>query len=808
MTAGRGHGEAFGRPGLEPRWTTGAKVGIGTACNPRSRVWFTLARGIVTEVYYPRLDTANTRDLQLLITDGKSFVHEEQRDLEHAVAYVDPRALAYRLVNTDPGGRYRIVKRIITDPEADALVMRIRFEARRGRAGGYRLFVLLAPHVGNRGYGNSGRIAALDGTKVLVAWREGIYAALAADVPVPRASCGFVGFSDGWQDLRNLDMDWEFTSATDGNIALTAEVDRSRGREFTLALGFGRTEDEAVETALRTAQKNFDALERRYVEEWAAYCAGLEDLSPHAGDGGRLFWTSAMVLRALEDKTFPGASVAAPAIPWGEAAGDGNAGGYHLVWPRDLVHVATGCLAMGDGHAARRALKYLDRVQDKARGNWRQNFWLDGRPHWEGCQMDEVALPIILAWRLHKTGLLDDNPYPAMVRPAALYLARCGPVTEQERWEENAGYSPSTLATEIAGLLCAAAFADLNGEPELGRYFREVADSWATKVEDWTFTTCGRLLPGHPDYYERITAVRLTDGLEGDPNWGCLPLRNLPVGPQPQFPQCMLCAPGEFCQCCIVDGGFLELVRLGLRAPDDPHVLKTLPVYDAILEVETPCGPVWRRYNYDGYGEKRDGAPYDGTGVGRAWPLLTGERAHYELAAGRDPSPLVAAMECFANEGGLLPEQVWDAEDIPERGLFKGRGTGSAAPLAWAHAEYLQLLRSKGDKKVFARIDEVYERYVVGRAISDLVIWKFNQKVRAIRAEQRLRIEVSAPAFLHWTRDGWATVSHDPMKEIAPGIYAFEFPPGSFSPGRALVFTFYWPEAEKWEETDFVIAVA
>lgn len=502
-------GAAFGHPGLEPRWTTGAKVGIGTAWNSISKVWFTLAKGIITEVYYPRLDTANTRDLQFLITDGKSFFHEKRRDLQHALEYVDPQALAYRLINTDPQGRYRITKRILTDPEEDALIIRARFDVLKGERQDYHLHLLFAPHIGNRGYGNSGRIAVVEGTKILLAWREGIYAALACSCPVQKASCGFVGFSDGWQDLHdNLMMDWEFSSATDGNIALTAELDVSQESEFTVVLGFGASEEEAIRTALRTLEQDFDALERRYIREWEDYCATMDDLSAQATDGGQLFWVSAMVLKALEDKTFPGAFVAAPAIPWGDTAGDGNVGGYHLVWPRDLVQVATACLAVGDEQAALRVLKYLDRVQDKALGNWRQNLWLDGRPHWEGCQMDEVAFPIILAWRLKKADLLDYDPYPSLIKPAALYLARCGPVTEQERWKENAGYSPSTLGAEIAGLLCAAAFADLNNEPELARYFREVADAWATKIEDWTFTPVAGSSPATPN----ITSGSLQSG--------------------------------------------------------------------------------------------------------------------------------------------------------------------------------------------------------------------------------------------------------------------------------------------------------
>lgn len=796
-------GEAFGHPGLDSRWATGAKEGVGTSCTPRSKVWFTLARGIVTEVYSPRVDIANTRDLQFLITDGRTFFHEEQRDLRHRIEYLDPQALAYRLINDDPGGRYRLVKHVVTDPEADCLLLHTRFQALIGQPGDYYLYVLLAPHVKNRGTGNWGEITWVDGATVLTAWREDVALALAASAPIPLASSGFVGFSDGWTDLhQDLQMDWEFATASDGNIALTGAIDVSLSPEFTLALGFGPSREEAARTALASLSKPYAEVEARYIQGWQEWCAALADLSAQLGDGGRLARISAMVLKAHEDKTNQGAFVASLSIPWGEAAGDSNAGGYHLCWPRDLVHIATALLAIDDGAAALRALEYLERTQNKGDGSWPQNCWVDGRPYWGSLQLDEVAFPVLLASRLARTGVLSDEGrrrcYP-MVRAAALCLARCGPVTPQERWEENAGYSPATLAAEIAALVCAAAFADVEAEPALARYLLEVADSWSTRLEDWTFTRCGELVPARPEYYERIAVVR-PEELDGS-GTECrvfLPIANRPNSAEPPS------------QCCIVDGGFLELVRYGVRAADDPHILKTLPVYDAILRVDTPSGPAWRRYNHDGYGEKENGDPYDGAGVGRAWPLLTGERGHYELAAGREALPYIEAMERFANAGGMLPEQVWDADDLPERRLIKGQGTGSATPLAWAHAEYLRLLRSRRDGRVFDRIPELYGRHVRRRADSDLVIWKFNHMVRAIRREQRLRVEVGAPAELHWSPDDWTTVRHDPLSEVAPGtgIFALEFPPYTFAPGRALQFTFYWPEAGRWEGRDFVVAVA
>lgn len=792
-------GEAFGHPGLESGWAVGAKEGVGTAVTPSSRVWFTLARGIVTEVYYPRVDIANTRDLQFLVTDGKNFFHEEQRDLAHRLEYVAPHALAYRLINEDPEGRYRIVKHVVTDPEADCLLLWTRFHALVGRLEDYKLYILLAPRIKNQGAGNWGAVRTVEGRNVLSAWREDIALALASSAPFTKSSCGFVGFSDGWTDLnQDFQMDWQFATASNGNIALTAEIDHVNHSEFVLALGFGTNPDEASQVATQSLLRPFEEVEKQFVQGWRDYCAGLKDLSLCSQDGGRLYYISAMVLKAHEDKTNPGAFVASLSVPWGEATWDANAGGYHLCWPRDLVHIATACIAAGDVEAAVRALRYLQKTQ-REDGSWPQNCWVDGRPYWSGLQMDEVALPVLLAWRLGKLGAVDASEEGAydMVRRAALFVARCGPVTPQERWEENTGYSPGTLAAEIAGLVCASSIARDRGEEKLAAYLLEVADSWAARIEDWTFTRCGNLLPPYTEYYERIASLTVESLDQGGTECRIfLPLRNR-VG------------EAQVSQCCLVDPSFLDLVRYGIRSPGDPHVLKTLLVVDALLRVDTPCGPAWHRYNSDGYGEHEDGAPYDGNGVGRSWPLLTGERGHYELALGHDVSPYVRALECFPNQGGMLPEQVWDSQDIPQRGLTKGRGTGSATPLAWAHAEYIRLLRSIADRRVLDRIEPVYQRYV-GRPRSrgsDLVICKFNHKVRAIRADQRLRLEVHAPAELHWSADEWTTVYHEPMEELVPGVWAREFPPSFLSPGRALRFTFYWPQVGRWEGRDFIISV-
>ncbi len=784
---------AFGAPGVAPLWAPGAKEAIGTCLGPQSPVWFTVAEGVLTEVYYPRVDLANTRDLQfLLVGPGPDDFFEERRDTLATVQLADPRALLWDVTTAERQGRFRIEKRILTDPARPALVLRVRITGTGGGAPeGLKPYVLLAPHCGDRGGENTARVMTVGDRVVLVGHRHDTYCALACSTPLTEAAAGFVGVSDGWTDLqRHRRLTTGASEAVHGNVALTAALGGDVSTPFSLALGFGETAAAAVAHAVAAADADFAELERGYVAPWHDYCARLLDLSRAAQDGGAQYYLSAMVLRAHEDRENPGAHIASLAIPWGEAQGDRNRAGYHLVWPRDLYHTATARLAAGDAAGALRTLHYLERTQ-REDGSWPQNFWVFGEPYWHGLQLDEIAFPILLAWQLQKADALDWNPYPSLVAPAAHRIARVGPVTQQERWEENSGYSPSTLAASIAALVCAAEFAHADRDTQSARYFLEVADYWARHLEDWTYTTCG-CADGHSEYYERIAGA-----LDAPAHLGraVLPLANLPPG------------VGSVEECAVIDGGFLELVRYGVRAADDPHVAQSLSVYDDLCRVQTPSGPCWHRYTYDGYGQQADGSPYDGTGVGRAWPLLTGERAHYELAARRSPAELVRAIERFTTPGGMIPEQVWDGPDIPEKGMFLGRPTGSAAPLVWAHAEYVKLLRSTADGAVFDCPAPVAQRYAHGTPRrGGIVIWKHNHKIRTAASDDVLRIEVYAPAALHWTRDSWRTVQHDPMEPHCHGVWVYDFPQGTFSRGHTLEFTFYWNDAGAWEGANYVVA--
>lgn len=783
--------EPFGGPGMLPNWSVGSKNGVGTSVTAGSKVWFTLAKGIVTEVFYPTVDVANTRDLQFLVT-GPDFFDEESVDTDHELACVDPDALAFRLTNTAKNGRYRITKSIVTDPERNSLVVRVSFEALAGEVEDYRLYLLLAPHLKNMGYGNSARVVDHPGGPYITAWREDVACALASTVPFLKTSVGYSGSSDGWTDIAgDRSMDWSFDNAGKGNLAATAELDLAASREFTICLSFGPSVTDAVMEARATLARGYERIEREYVEGWKGYLSGLDDLSAETGDGGRLYRTSAMVLKAHADKTHGGV-IASLSIPWGEVKGDRDAGGYHLVWPRDLANAAMAFLAMGETECPMNILEFLARTQ-RVDGSWPQNMWLDGRPYWTGVQLDEVAFPVILAWRLRGMGLVKDDYY-YMVKRAAEYLVRHGPVTEQERWEELRGFSPATLAAEITALVCAARWAAEEGEERESRYLFEIADYWNARVEEWTFSECDCLGLPEPGHFMRI----VTEPVEAlEPGTEVCHaevfIKNLPPGsPHHQ---------GE-----IVDAGFLELVRYGVRPPDDPFVVRSLNTVDRMLRIDMPYGPLFYRYNNDGYGEKEDGSPFDGSGVGRPWPLLAAERGVYEVMAGRSGGEYIRAVEGAANEGGMLPEQVWDGPELPERRLRRGRGTGSATPLVWAHAEYVRLLRTRADGRCRDLVDEVAERYSGGGNRRDMAAWKINKPIRWTRADAALRVVSRRPGAVVWTRDGWDTRGEVQLADSGLGIWYADFPPGSIEKGGRFTFTFrYGPD--DWEGLDYDIDV-
>ncbi len=462
----RGDRVAPGAPGMRPRWTHSNKDGIGTAYSADSRLWYTLWRGIVTEVYFPTIDMPQLRDLEFLFTDGTSFFHEEKRDLSPTTERPVTDALSYRIRSEAPGGRYRLVKTVLSAPHLPCLLIRCRLEiVDPDLQGQLRLFALAAPHLRVGGWNNTASVQEILGRDVLVAEKDGVALALGANRPFRKASVGYVGHSDGWTDLRaHGTMAWEYDQAPDGNVAMTGELDASDPEGFTLGLAFGTDPSAAVSALFQGLGAPFETVERRFLAQWDRTARRDPHSPTAAAKHGDLFDASRAILLAHEDKTYPGAFIASLSIPWGSSKGDEDSGGYHLVWVRDLFHAATGLLACGIREAPLRALIYLA-TRQQPDGGFPQNFWLDGRPYWRGIQLDEVAFPILLAGKLHRLdGLEEFDPTPMVLR-AARYLIDNGPATHQDRWEELGGYSPSTLATTVAALTVAGQFARRAGLP-------------------------------------------------------------------------------------------------------------------------------------------------------------------------------------------------------------------------------------------------------------------------------------------------------------------------------------------------------
>jgi glucoamylase len=791
-------GEAFGGPGMEPRWTSSVKDAVGTAYAASSRIWFTCSHGVLNEVYHPTIDRAQVRDMEFLVTDGETFFHEEKRDLETTFEYIHPEALGVRYVNRDPEGRYTLTKEIICDPHHSVVINHVHIEGDADLLPRLKVYALLAPHLDGGGAGNSARAVDIAGHKAVLAWKNGWSLAMGASGGFKRVSCGFVGASDGWRDLMdNFKMDWEFGSATGGNIAVMGEVDlkgqNMKGAiEFTVAFGIGTGHHTAAQKTMGALSTPYEENRDRYITQWKR-AANPMWLAAKAGDGGKLMGTSHNVLLAHEDKTYSGAFVASLSIPWGQIKGDEDLGGYHLVWTRDMVQTASALLACGRAETAERALVYLACTQQPS-GAFAQNFWIDGTPYWTGEQLDEAAFPVILAWRLWKANALGDLEIFPFVERAAGYLVRHAPITHQERWEENAGYSPSTLAAAIGGLICAAEMARDHDSMELAEFLEEYADWIEGHLEDWTVTNNGVLHPQIKRHYMRVRPPEKGEAYAcEDCGKEMIHLNNRPPGERAEF---------EARE--IIDAGFLELVRYGIRRADDPLIVDSLTVVDAVLKRALPQGPGWLRYNWDGYGQRPDGGPYQGWGQGRVWPLLTGERAHYELAAGRDISDLIKTYERFATCGQMMPEQVWDEADRLDLSLRIGQPAGSAVPLVWAHAEYLKLLRSAVDGKVFDRIDAVYNRYCVpatnetrcGIPRKKLEIYSVRRPIQKMKTGSTLRILNEKRFEVTWSEDGWATKHTTASRSLGSAGHSADITPRPESGG--VQWTLYWPEQNGW----------
>ncbi len=668
--------QAPGAPGDPHTWAPADKHGFGTATDLDSNVWFTLRAAELSEVYYPDLGTPSLRSLEFAVTDGRTFIDRETDPGVEARVKSSPESLTFRqITSTD---RWRIAETWITDPGSDRVLADVRFKSLTGRP--LKLYTLIDPAPGNDGNDDRGRSRG----GALIASDDTVASRITAKPRLKQTTSGYLGTtSDPWADLSaDLDLDRSYAARRPGNVvqaARTGLTGKRGSQRMTLSIGFGSTPTASVRADGGSRKPSFERIARRYARGWERYLGSVSEPPASVAASGymsRLYDQSLMVLEASEDKLNRGASIASPSMPWvwGTLTLEEreDSGPYHLVWPRDLYQVATAQHAAGDEAAAERLLDFLWRAQ-KPDGSWWQNTQVDGTVRWDNTQLDEVALPIVLAWQLDRRGASDWEH----VRAAADYLLANGPETPQERWENQEGWSPNTIATEIAGLICAAAIARENGDPARATAYEATADEWQQRVEEWTATDNSPYYQPTP-HYLRITK-------DANPNDGS----TYELGDN--FPR-----PVDERE--IVDQSFLGLVLFGVKPWDDQTVLNSLEVGDRVLETETANGSIWHRFTFDGYGETEAGADWDifdtaeRQTLGRAWPLLTGERGEYELLAGGDASPHLRTIAATANDGLMLPEQVWDGRPpTGEPGAASGEGTRSATPLAWTHAQFVRL---------------------------------------------------------------------------------------------------------------------
>jgi len=733
-------------PGALSHFDLSRKDCLGTARNTTSKVWFTIANGVLSDVYYPTADNTNVETMQYIVTDGSTFTDLQTRDTTYTVKLLsnNSQALDCEVTTTAKSGKYSIITDYLTDTNENTLVMNVQFKPLVGNKSNYKLYVRYDPSInGNggggsgNGGGDSGTIDTSTGHNVPIAFDTNttsqaanrtyavpVYSALDASTPFTQVSNGFVGQpSDG---LVQLDTSHQLTAlysqATNGNLVQTSQADISKGGKFTLALGFGTNQADAVSAAEASLATNFNKLQKSYEAGWNAYDNGLTAPAPDfkgvQGNQWRQkqwrqlvaeYYLSANVVKASEDKTFPGAIVASLSSPWGQAvsAGDPNNlffGSYREVFARDLYEAWTGLLLDGDFATARDAVNFLFNNQQLADGSMPRNSLLNGKPAPDtfNTQLDECSYPIIMAYQLRMT---DSNLYLNHIKPAANFVISHGPSFGPERWEEQGGYSPSTISAEIAGLVAAADIAKINHDTQSARVWLGVADDWQRSVEGWTVTTNGPLA-SHP-YFIRLSKT-------GDPN-AAISYNVGNGGP-------------TLDQRSVIDAGFLELVRLGLVSSNDTAVTESLPVVDATIETTTPSGAGWHRYNGDGYGDgATDGHPWapSGQGTGHLWPVLTEERGEYDVSTGQSSTALtlLSTMQNFASGVGLIPEQDWELPNlaaspfgtdptIASIGFQNGQPAGSAAPLTWSAGVYVRLMRDIVANKLLEQPTNTYNRYV------------------------------------------------------------------------------------------------
>jgi glucoamylase len=672
-TTARAASSAPGAPGAAAFWNEPSVGGFADSLGPSSKVWYTLGNGELENAFYPETDTPDTYGLQYAVTNGSSFTDLETTGTTHAISLADSTSLTWRQVNTAAG--FTITKTYIADPSRSVILVQTTFD--NTSSSPLSLYVDYHPYLNNDGMGNAGGTDSASGD--LEAANGSVASALTSSLGFSQTSTGYVGTSSDGETMltgsHSLPSAYSVAS-TAGHIDQVGQIPvaASGSTTFTLALAFDATQAAAISDASASLAAGFSSLESSFESGWHSWIGGLNAPPASVTGSSQLeaqYYVSLMEVKADEDKTFAGAFIAAPNLPWGASVtadtgtGDSGQHGYHAVWTRDEYEMASTLLAAGDRADALDALGYIFQYEEESSGAVKQNTWLNGTTVFGSLQMDEVADPIILAWQLGATNSTDWG----YVQKLANYLVANGPYTPEERWEESGGYSPATMAAEIAGLICAAVIAQDNGAASLAVTYQSTAQSWASEVDNLTYTTSGPYASG--DYFLRITP-------DGQPNSGTsISIAN---------------GGGSHDDRTVVDPSFLELVRLGVKSPTAADITSTLTAADGRIEVTTPEGPIWHRYSFDGYGETASGGDYTGSGVGNPWPVLSGERGEYDVADGNvsGAQSLLATMAGAAGAGYQISEQVWGGA-AGTGGFTVGQPDNSSTPLMWAMAQYARL---------------------------------------------------------------------------------------------------------------------
>jgi glucoamylase len=714
----------------------------------------TLAGGNLSEVFFSSLDRPVLHSLRFIAAAAGAPPVDDAIEGNHVVRWIEPGIPAFTVESAHP--EYRLSTEYIVDPDSNAILIAGTFLPELPDV---ELYLQAVPHLIPGSAGNDAQVVERD-PPLLLARQGDVWFAVVG--PFEQATAGYFKTSDLEVDLHDNEgvLTGRYSRAQAGNVAVGARIGIQSG-PFHVAVGFAHSKADAEEVARRALARGSQAMRTAFEEAWRKLPDLPRELTRVTGDEGALARCSVAVLRSLEDKNEPGAFIAAPCSPWGELNHDGNHI-YHLVWPRDLYHITTGLMAAGDAGPAERAFRYLAKIQ-RPDGSWPQNCWINGQPHWHSLELDEVAFPILLAWRLKVVGRLDHDPYQAVIRPAAAFLVTRGPSTPLDRWEDGGGLSPSSLAAMVAALIAAAEFAAEAGEHVAAAHMRDVADYWCDRLEAWCFSEWLQ-------HYVRVA---------NDPD----------TGPDPDAS---------------VAAEFLEAVRRGLRPADHPLVVQSLSKVDRHLKVKLPGGPGWRRYTGDSYGESENGAPWNGHGQGRAWPLLTGERGHHALAWGQSAAEHVNALESFSGGVGLLPEQVWDGPEVPGRHLRPGSATGSARPLGWAHAEYLRLLAALATADLPDVVGPAFKRYCEESGLEPAFFWTKAHPITRFQDGRHVKIQLAMPGIVRWTPDRWRTFHEVETVDTTLGVWVADLPTQIMRPDAVMEWTVQYADGN-WEGRNYAL---